>query len=67
MTGQPGRSGGPRENSGGKREGAGRPPGITGPGTGRPKGGNRRHAARQPRRRDVKLGLSRKTIILISS
>ena len=31
MTGQPGRSGG-------KREGAGRPPGITGPGTGRPKG-----------------------------
>ena len=28
MTGQPGRSGGPRENSGGKREGAGRPPGA---------------------------------------
>jgi len=30
--------GGSRPNTGGKREGAGRPPGITGPGTGRPPG-----------------------------
>ncbi len=29
MTGKPGRSGGARENSGGKREGAGRPKGAT--------------------------------------